>query len=83
MGFGRKVGFAPTLAVSANLAIAPWPCLWLGCWTAEITATLDTVIRIPQIRLGANSTGVPKSRVLRVKAGVDAKHFDEVLKAKS
>jgi len=39
--------FAPTLAVSANLAIAPWPFLWLGCWTAWIAATLDTPTEYP------------------------------------
>ena len=38
---------------------APW--LSLGCWTAKIAITLDTVIRILLFRPGANGTGVPKS----------------------
>jgi hypothetical protein len=63
---------------------APWPCLWLGCWTTKIAITLDTVIRILLFRLGANGTGVTKKLGLqRAKAGVDAQHFDEALKAKS
>jgi hypothetical protein len=30
-----------------------------GCWTAEIAATLDTVIRIRQLERKSNSTEVP------------------------
>jgi len=48
--------FAP-VAVS-SFEGAPWP-LWLGCWTAKLAATLDTVIRIRQSKPKSNSTEVP------------------------
>jgi hypothetical protein len=54
------VVFAPTGRIPSFERRAPWPCLWLGSWTAKITVTLDTGRRIVQFRLGANSTGVPK-----------------------
>jgi len=48
MGFGSKVGFCPyTWPYPPFLAIAPWPFLRLGCWTAIIAATLDTQRSIP------------------------------------
>jgi hypothetical protein len=31
-------------AASLLSKVAPWPCLWLGCWTAKIAVTLDTKI---------------------------------------
>src|SRR6267154_5773102 len=39
-----KVVFAPTEPYPFSRRIAPWPCLWLGCWTAKIAVTLDTLL---------------------------------------
>ena len=44
-----KVGFAPYRPYPFFRSLAPWPFLWLGCRTAEIAATLDTFISLPQI----------------------------------
>ena len=57
--WGRtKVVFAPYRPYPFFRRLAPWPFVWLGCWTAEIAATLDTVIRIRQSEPKANSTEV-------------------------
>jgi hypothetical protein len=48
-----QVVFAP-VAVS-SFEGAPWPLL-LGCWTAEVAATLETVKRILQRLVGGNGT---------------------------
>ena len=56
---------------------------WLGCWTAWVAATLDTVIRIQQIASERMVLEYQKAGVQRAEAGADARHFDEALKAKS
>jgi hypothetical protein len=36
-------GFCPVEGrIPSFRRLAPWPCLWLGCWTAKIAVTLDT-----------------------------------------
>jgi len=45
--FGERIGrtkvvFAPTGRIPSFRRLAPWPFLWLGCWTAEIAVTPDT-----------------------------------------
>ena len=45
VNFGRRSGWVlPMWAASLLSKVAPWPCLWLGCWTAKIAVTLDTKI---------------------------------------
>jgi hypothetical protein len=41
-----KVGFAPYRPYPFSRRLAPWP-VRLGCWTAEIAATLDTCTEYP------------------------------------
>jgi hypothetical protein len=43
------VGFAPYRPYPFFRRLAPWPFLWLGCWTANITATLDTLKSVHQL----------------------------------
>ena len=37
-----KVGFAPYRPYPLFRRLAPWPFVWLGCWSADCTLTLDT-----------------------------------------
>ena|SRR5216684_4693690 len=37
-----KVVFAPTGRIPSFRRLAPWPFLWLGCWGADCTPSLDT-----------------------------------------
>jgi hypothetical protein len=52
--------FLPLQAVSLLSNVSTVAFSRLGCWTPRIAVTLDTVMRIPQFRLGADSTEVPK-----------------------
>src|SRR6266436_6580490 len=49
--FGRGLRwFLPLQAVSLHFRrLAPWPFLWLGCWSADCTLTLDTHASIPHV----------------------------------
>jgi hypothetical protein len=54
------VGFAPYRPYPFFRRRAPWPFVWLGCWTAENAVTLDTGSTLSRFRFRINSTGVPK-----------------------
>src|SRR6266478_769418 len=46
--WGRtKVGFAPYRPYPFFRRLAPWPFLWLGCWSANGTPSLETHKRVP------------------------------------
>lgn len=49
----------PLQAVSLRFRrLAPWPFLWLGCRTAKIAATLDTLAEYGNKTLFQNGTKV-------------------------
>ena len=84
------MGFAPT-AVSL-LSKVRTVAIWLGCRTAEIAVTLDTwkeyrgsslFQMVPRYCEEIDAAGTEDDLGAAGKAGVDAKHFQEALKAKS
>ncbi len=48
-GEGLRWVLPPTGRISSFRRLAPWPFLWLGCWSASCTPSLDTVKSIPHL----------------------------------
>ncbi len=56
--------------------LAPWPFLWLGCWSAKCTLSLDTHLSVPQLVKCAQKL----LAVDRRESGEDKREFAELLK---
>src|SRR6266581_5866386 len=52
------VGFAPYRPYPFFRRLAPWPFLWLGCWSVDCTLSLDTANRLYEMPHFDDSTKV-------------------------
>src|SRR6266850_1445802 len=83
-----KVVFAPTGRIPSFRRLAPWPFLWLGCWSVSCTPSLDTHINIPNFgemrSLKLFDHGLARRLLLEPKerreSGEDKREFEELLK---
>src|SRR2546423_14108030 len=83
-----KVVFAPTGRIPSFRRLAPWPFLWLSCWSVSCTPTLDTQTSTPQLaKCGPRNFSTVDQRdgylldcERRRESGEDKREFDELLR---